>query len=430
MMSMAAPAMTSPERVAGDDRPRVSRRIRLLDVTLTSGMLMAIALASIDFRDFGIGDTVDTDPRILVLQRLCVYGPVALGLLAGVPVLGLLLRRPMVLWCSFVGWGVFAAAFTSDPANEVERTVWFAAFVVLVTMVVVRLGWSGFLLVLSSFGIVLIAGSLAAHVFGWIPFVSENAFDGGLFGFERVKGLTFGANALGRAGAAVALMGLALGQLDARRWVRTVALAAVAIGLVGAIASQSRFSLLSLLIAGSIVLARRWRWMRMAIGVGFLSGLVGLALLIGAGGGASATRSGDASEFTTLFGRTEVWNEAAHLALDNPGTGVGIEALSTHYAAWFDAGYPGWDATNAHNVILQAAASHGLVGAALLLVTFAVGLGFAWRSGHIGAAELLVLLAIQGVAESILIGNPTLSTTVMAAAFCIAADPLTPSSSG
>ncbi len=390
---------------------------------------MAVALASIDFRVFGIGDTIETDPRIVVLQRLSVYGPVALGLLAGVPVLGSLLRRPMNVWSLFVGWTVLAALFTADPVNEVERTLWFAAFVVLGAMVVVRLGWPSTLLVLSVFGVGFVGVGLIADFAGRVPATPENAFDGGLFGFDRIRGLAYQPNALGRASAALVVACLALFQLDGRRWVRVGAVSAVGIGLFGTIVSQSRFSILSVLVAASIVLGRRWRWARVASGVGFLVGLVGLVVLVGSGAGAEATRSGDVSEFSTLFGRTEVWHEAAEVIVENPQTGLGIEAVSAHYASWFDAGYAGWNPTNTHNIVLQAAASHGLIGAALLLTTFGVGIGLAWRSGRIGAAELLVMLAVQGVAEAILIGNPSFSTAVMTAALCIAADPVRASSS-
>lgn len=389
---------------------------RFVDTCLLGGVLISLVLSSIDPSSLGIAEGDSADAGIDVAQRLFTYLPLGVGLLFGVPAARTIRRLPVAAIVLFGAWAVVASAFVAERQGEVDRALWFFAFILLVVMTTIRVGWDRLLLNVAVVGALFVTAGLVAHHLGWLPEIDRQFFDGGLFGIERVRGLADQENSFGRAAAFVALIGVILAT--ARDSSRRLPLGSllIVVGVIGVLSSQSRFSTISLLFAALIVTARNLPLARipaalLVIGAG---AAVGIVLVTGSLG--SLSRSDDASEATSLFGRTAVWEEAIDVSIDHPVVGVGTEGLTRRYSELDDAGTFNWNPTNAHNVVLQTAASHGLVGAWLAITSITIGLGYGFRAQVTGAFEVIVMFVIQGFVESILLGNPTIAPLLLVGA--------------
>lgn len=397
--------MKSDTAVADVDKA-ASTRDRVLDWVLVVGLLAAITFATVEFERFGIGEPGEAATSISLLRRLSVYLPLSLGLLAGVRAIDVLLRLPLALFVAFLSWSTVAAAFSLEPSGDVERMVWFTSFVLLVIMVVVRLDWERFVLVIGTLGVAYVGGSLAGHGLDMLPPEDIDFFESGLFGVDRVRGFATHANNFARVAAFTSLSGVILIVSGSRRTTRAMGMLAATLGFGGLVASQSRFAMLSFAVAAAIVVARRWRPAHVIAVVGGLA-VAGVLTVVVLSGTTFGSRSGDSEEFRTLLGRTLVWEEAIDVIVENPVTGIGSEGLQSHFTGREEAGYAKWDPENAHNLIFQAAAAHGLPGAVLLVLSVIVGLAMCWRSRIAGTAAIVTMFAIQGIGEASVRGSPS-----------------------
>jgi O-antigen ligase len=388
----------------------------IADTVLVVGLFAAIALSSIAFDIFDVETDSGLGKAILVAQRLSVYVPVVVGLSFGVPIFKTLGTRPLNLFLGAASWAIIASIFTDDPLGEFDRTLWFLTFVLLVAMVVVRFGWEKLLVLASIVGIALVGVGLVVHLTGWLEVGDVALFEPGLFNLERATGIAPQANAFGRSAAYLLLIGFILAT--DRRWKWSIPLGIISIGIAAPalLLSQSRFSALSAGLAIVLLLARTVRGARyfVALAIMGVSALIGLVLITGSLG--SFARSDGADEVSSLLGRTAVWSEAADLTFEHPITGIGTEGLTRHYGDLEQSGHFGWDPTNAHNVVLQTSAAHGVIAAALVVLSLLMGGLAAARSARVGVFEVLVMFGVQGLVESILIGNPTLSAALLVGA--------------
>lgn len=136
--------------------------------------------------------------------------------------------------------------------------------------------------------------------------------------------------------------------------------------------------------------------------------VVALTLLVGASALAAWFVRGDASQLTTLTGRTYVWSEIAKLIEDRPLLGWGPGVLRSGAVAEEVEERLGFPVRHAHNSLLDAALAGGIPGGALWAVSFLTGgrLAFGNRKtaesavGLICAlwAGLLVWSAVESVA--------------------------------
>lgn len=396
---------------------RGERRVaRVVDACLLGGVLISLVLSSVDPRALGIDDGDALHTGIAVAQRFFTYLPLGLGLLFGVPAANIIRRLPVAPFLLFAAWAVVGAAFVDQPLGDIDRAMWFLAFSLLVVLTTIRVGWDRLLINVGVVGAVFVAVGLVAHILGWLPEVDRQFFDGGLFGTERIRGLAAQENAFGRAAAFVALIGVVV--VSVRDGSRRLPLGSmlIVVGVIGLLSSQSRFSTISLLFAALIVIARNIPAARVpaAVIVTGAGAAIGVVLLTGSLGPLS--RSDDANEATSLFGRTVVWEEAIDIAIDHPVVGIGTEGLTRRYAELDDAGTFDWNPTNAHNVVLQTSASHGVIGAWLAMTSILIGLAYGYRSDVMGAFEVIVMFMIQGFVEAILLGNPTIAPLLLVGA--------------
>lgn len=276
-----------------------------------------------------------------------------------------------------------------------------------------RFGWQRFLVVLAGVALVLVVGGLVAHLGGWAAADKNQFFDGGLFGYERVRGLQPTANSLGRAGGFLAMIAVIL-LVRAGTWSgRFLALLVASVGVAGTVASQSRFSMLGLAVGLAIVISRRWRWARIpAVGALAVGTAIGLFVLL-TGSLGPFSRSSDSDELATVLGRTQVWEESLDLVVANPMFGVGTEGLLDHFDRLQSGGYAFWDPANGHNVWIHTAAAHGVLAAALVFSAIVVGLLHTWRWGESGSAALITMFAAIGVVEALLVGSPTVAVAAL-----------------
>lgn len=386
---------------------------RMVDAVLLGGVLLALVLASTDPRALGVADDSALDLAIIVAQRLSVFLPLGVGLLFAVPILPVLRRVPLAVFVAFSAWALVAASFVDQPLGEIDRAVWFLSFVLLVVMTTVRIGWERVVAAVAAVGAAYVLIGLVAHVLGLLPTASVEFFDGRLFGLDRVRGLAAQENTFGRAAAYVALLGLILLTSAETSRRRPLAAASLAIGLAGVLASQSRFALISLFFAGLIVLARHVVGARVPAALLVVAAGAGIGLILITGSLGPFARTDEPGEATSLFGRTEVWEQAVQTTIDEPLFGIGTEGLTRRYLQLDDAGVYDWNPTNAHSVVLQTSASHGVIGSGLMIAALLVGLVYAVRSSVAGAFEVLVMFGIQGFVESILIGNPAIAPMML-----------------
>lgn len=137
------------------------------------------------------------------------------------------------------------------------------------------------------------------------------------------------------------------------------------------LATQSRGAVLALAVVAAIIGSMRTRWAWAAIpGVAAV-----LGILIARG---TISRQ---IESDWLDSRLSIWGRTLHLLGDFPVTGVGLGART--YAesfAWYFQMPDRYAVSHTHNVVLQAYAEQGLLGALGLVAILLGGCGLAWRA--------------------------------------------------
>ncbi len=185
-------------------------------------------------------------------------------------------------------------------------------------------------------------------------------------------------------------------------WVTRVLLAALALGVAGAV-----HGLLELRLRRSYD-ARRWA-RRVAAGVAVLVVLAGLAVAGAKAGtiteklsdpiesitGSDVPKSGGRLLSISSSGRVEVWSETAPAFSDSPLLGQGAGGFSIWWNLNRDIGAS--DTLLAHSVFLETMSENGILGL-LLLVAWMAGVGWAaatlWRRRAIRRELVAALLAI------------------------------------
>lgn len=391
----------------------------LVGAALAAGLAIAVWSSSVDLTVVGRDELGPTSDVMWAIQRLSVYLALAIALAARVPVIDVLRRPATALFAGYTGWAIIGSLAAEDPGSELERALWFGAFVLVTLAVLARFGWQRFLVVVAGTALGLVAAGLVAHLADWSTPDRTEFFDGGLFGYERVRGLQPTANGLGRAGAFLALAGAIL-LLGARTWTgRLLALAAGLAGLAGTLASQSRFSLLGLAIGLAIVTAQRWRWARLPAVLALAAGTAVTLFVLLTGTLGPFSRASDSDELATVLGRTQVWEESLGIVADHPVFGIGTEGMLAFFDRFESGGYAFWDPENGHNVLIHAAAAHGVLAAALVLSALVVGSVYAWRQGEFGSAATITAFAAIGVVEALLIGSPTVAIVALIGALAM-----------
>lgn len=380
------------------DRFGAERAFRAQSDRLPGGEVAHLCVAALFCMSVGLPMTAPEIGLALLLGAWLV------GLLAVRGTQKYVLLQPVaLLGAAFAAWTALGLLWTPDRARGFEQ--WGALrFGLAVLAIWPVLRWRGVLIGAMAAG--CLAGNGAQAVVWWaeqrgvewlIPdFVNHGPGRVGGWWPPVYAGLVL-----------VAALGLHLpAALMAKGWQRWAGLAGSAVTLVGLAATGTRGAWIAaagmiVLCAGVAVLrARAWKPVIVAAAVGIV---VCGGVWLGAGDAVSkrvsavwteagrAMKQGDYNSDNGLRVLMAIWAVDATRA--HPVAGVGAGG----YAAWVasnaqrrdDAAYARFresDHGHCHNAVLQAAATGGAVGAALLLLWVGAGVGAGFRAGR-GYAE-------------------------------------------
>lgn len=362
-------------------------------------MLAAIALI--------VGSAVAVDP-----WGWAPYGPLRWALISTLTlvVAGLALRldslvvhKPSALgWLAFLVWGIVAGIAALDPLYTWIGTpdrhlgLFTVALFAVAFLAGQQLDYPGAITgLLRAAAVALAAIGLYTllELFGLAPvdLATASSRPGGPYGTAAYLG------------AACALLipiglGAAVAERDSARW-RYFAYAAAGLGVVAALASQTRAGWVGLIAAAVATMAANRRWLRRnwpSVAAG-LAVLVIVAIISPIG--SRVTSAFDFSEGTAR-GRLDEWQIGAAVAVNHPVTGVGLEGYRMAFAEGVDADYERRYTRQtmpdrAHSGPLDVAVATGLPGMALYLAA----MGFLLRRAVRGLGRGLPRLT--GVAAGV-----------------------------
>jgi exopolysaccharide production protein ExoQ len=355
-----------------------------------------------------------SDGLVVQAAFAAVYAVAALLLLLRV------VRRRRVRWTRWLLWplaylGLAAASLLwSDlPALTLRRTVALAGTLLLAWWWAETLGPRrllrgvafGLLLVAAaSYALLLLAPQVAVH-----GGASQHAGD--------VRGALLHKNLLGREMALATTLALGLAAAAPRRrpgWLlAAVATAGLVAGAGSATGLVALLGGLGVVTLAALPAANAWeRAGRAALVAGAVAGA---ALLVAA---AAPRLLGWLGRDTSFTGRDRIWEVTVGLLRDRPWTGFGYGAFWEGPGGAEVSRQLGYAVGHAHNGLLQAATSLGVLGAAALLLLFG---GAAWRalrapafrSVRPAALGLLVHVALLSITDAVMSGPNSLSLTVV-----------------
>ncbi|MEE8630478.1 MULTISPECIES: O-antigen ligase family protein [Methylobacterium] len=306
-----------------------------------------------------------------------------------------------------------SAAWSLAPLYTLVNGIGLVGYLGLACLVAVRLPERTALRVTTGSLFALIGGGLVIGTLlpdlGWIPpSHGEPQW--------RFQGLSGQPNVYAQQ--AGYLLTLALCARRERHLSRGAVLACLVVAIVAILLSNSRTTLLACLLAWALVgLRERGRLRALAIPVGVAAALALLAGSLGGGTGLDGlfgglTRSGSASELTTLTGRTEIWSVAADLIAQRPLLGWGYNGTEQLIADSVPTTFYG-SHVNTHNMSVQLVLGLGFLGAL-------PGLGFVagllWRllrSPDPTRDQVTLLMVVSGLSEAPIFIMPALQNLVV-----------------
>lgn len=376
-------------------------------------LVFTAVFLNVVFRVREIGDTgLDAQNGIKIATWLLLLGIAALNCRRLAP----LLADPAVaLFGAYSVVAVLSAVWSPVPAYTAACAIGLLAYLGFACLVAreiderticVTLVWS-----LAAY---LAASWIAAAAIPSFAFVPPYGGDSS----HRFQGISGHPNILAKQTAVFLLLVIAARR---RSYLgRYAGWGLLALGLATLITTHSRTSLLAVPLAWALVELRSRRLL-LAAAVASLA-LAGLVTLAGSAGTllnldallGSVSRTGDASEVLTLTGRTELWGFVWEMIQRSPLIGYGFNAFEAVMAQeWFGAEDAG---VGAHNSLLQALFTVGVVGTVPAVATFAV-LVRRWLTCPHPVRDLLVLyVLVSGITEVEITSMPILLTL----AFCLA----------
>jgi O-antigen ligase len=318
------------------------------------------------------------------------------------------LHGPFALLVAAATLTLVVAPLGESAPGDVLLATGALSLALLSAVLVERLGFSRFVQLLGNVTFVLCAISLVE---------ATEARPG------RLAGLYPAANAFGVHGALLIVEGVRRWSTErpSSRGTRSMPLVPVAFVVLGVVVifeSQARMAFIAAVVA-SIVLV--WRALpEIVIGIAAASVLV---ILVAAGltGRLDAltvdlSRSGDTAELTSVTGRTGVWEHTVELIGERPLTGYGFNGNVEVLDQAFADGDIEFEASEAHNIVLQAAMNGGVVPALLLVASLISFARRIQRRPHPVASAMVALIVVHGLTES-MIREPKDLWMLLAAAF-------------
>lgn len=329
--------------------------------------------------------------------------PIGVVLLRSTSLPHLMRRGPLAWLAAYLAWTVVATVWSIDPAHAMQPALWTVSLGLYAAWYVAHFGWESFRRVMAVAFIVFLA-------VGW---VAPESMVG-----TRLQGLTFGPTNLGLHGGLAVVFGASLPRRTRRD--RTIALAAVALGLSAVVASSTRTVAIGLLLVAAHALVRRHGRSGTLV---VIAGFVALALTFAAaadGGLIIVSQTPDGTDFveerngalvlshtpgseeyTTATGRDQVWRESIRVILQRPIFGWGTGSAERVFEEAAAQGRLHWAAYTTHNSVLGIILAQGMIGLALMLAAAASYWVRARRAPDLARTSLLVLLIIDGFSETL-----------------------------
>jgi O-antigen ligase len=389
-VSPAGRARRSPTRT-GRSPARTS-----LDTLADVVVVALVAVTDLDAGRLGLSSDA---MRWLLLAPLWLA---PLGLLAWSPDVVRDLARPPARW--LFAWAAVAAvsvlwSVESRPAVLVGLS--FLGSAVLVVWYVGRAGWDRFLRLAVAGG----TGYLVVCFIAELTWVDEPRAGG------RLIGLSFSPTSIGTTATMIGVAAIVLADRTRTwRWLLVVG----PVVTVAEVWADSRGATLALVVAAAWVLTRDRARLRLVVVVTAAVLAVLVVVTYASGDEAALTRSGQASEATSLTGRTDVWPEALRFIGERPVLGWGAGTSSDLYASLVWQGRLWWFAYDSHQMFLSVALETGIVGLAL----FGGGLtavALARRRAR-GAEAIVLAIVVNGLTDSFMVRPSVLWLLLVGAA--------------
>ncbi|KQT59897.1 hypothetical protein ASG52_19350 [Methylobacterium sp. Leaf456] len=325
-----------------------------------------------------------------------------------------LLRDPVLALAGLhVVLATVSAAWSLAPLYTFVNGIGLIGYLGLACLVAVRLPERTALRVMTGSLFALIGGGLVVGNLvpdmGWIP----PSHGEPQWRFQGVSGQP---NVCAQQ--AGYLLTLAVCARRERHLTRGAFLACLVVAVAAILLSNSRTTLLACLLAWALVALReRGRLQVLAVPVAVAAALALLVVSLGGLAGfdglfGGLTRSGSASELTTLTGRTEIWAVAADLIAQRPLLGWGYNGTEQLIADSVPTTFYG-SHVNTHNMSVQLVLGLGFLGAL-------PGLGFVagllWRlvrSPDPTRDQVTLLMAVSGLSEAPIFIMPALQNLVV-----------------
>ncbi len=231
---------------------------------------------------------------------------------------------------------------------------------------------------------------------------------------NRMSGITGAANAMGYIAAFTCLMIYCYWRYLVPRLPK-VYLLLLAINLMPLLMSDSRSSLIAMIMAIGIVFLQTMAPSRLALFFGAICAVIAFLSFVDLNAFlAMFSRSGDASEILTGTGRTEIWSQVLPLIAQKPLLGWGY-ASSGFIMPSLNHSTP-----HAHNMFLQILFMTGWIGLLLTLPAIFIKLFYALRAHDQFKVTLLFFMLIQGLTEAgAFRGSVSIATVTLALIFAL-----------
>lgn len=305
-------------------------------------------------------------------------------------------RWPPVLLASWIGWALLAP-IGGAPLASFVTTVRFGAILAVVAGLSAAVPPREAPTIFARTIVVAFGGYLAASavlVGGGALTVQVN---------DRFTLASLESNQLGRAAALAAVSGLWMLARDVRVWSLIGGGGAVVGGAI-TLATESRTALAAL-GCGVVVLAihtSRGRLVALALGAAltiitaWIAGFLTLGDIVPAAD--RVTVQGDSGSSTTLSGRETLWPRLWIEVEQSPIVGHGLGNDRSIIVDRLDVG---WEALHAHNLVVHAALTTGLIGVAILLAAIFSAMSAAALAPRPFALALLVIVILDGISEPV-----------------------------
>lgn len=346
----------------------------------------------------------NSDPKFetdsLVLIRLVICGACGLyGAWYLASTFSRLMTFPSTLYILFVAWSLLSVSQAESKTYSLAAVVTLICVVVFVPAALLQLGAKPFLFTtlvsLTSFAF-----------FSWIlyfvlPEIGAYQEAGG--NNSRLGG---DANQLGLQCA----LGLTVtGAMWLKRWLPTWAMALLVLFFsVTLIATDSRTSM-ACALCGTGFLGYRWLDWAGRFCIGATLACIATVMLITSPPDATriaqeSARSGDMLEIYSFNGRTEIWSYALQQSQNSLLLGHGYGASRFALSEYTNAGYDYDELHHAHNQIINALLTTGMLGALIVVCMGITQLYLAWKHPSLFPDSICIVIIFAGLLEVILFG--------------------------